>query len=53
MDNTYKNRKSEDTELEKSTAHIIVEIIEYVSNSVVTKNDCQKINRKYKRHVFW
>lgn len=42
MDNTYKNRKSEDTELEKSTAHIIVEIIEYVSNSVVTKTIVKK-----------
>ena len=42
MDNNYKNRKSEDTELEKSTAHIIVEIIEYVSNSVVTKTIVKK-----------
>lgn len=32
----------EDTELEKSKAHIIVEIIEYIPNAVVTKTIIKK-----------
>lgn len=39
------------TELEKSKAHIIVEIIEYVPNSVVIKTIIKKILREYKRYV--
>ena len=51
MDNNYKivkgNKadkvaKSGDAELEKSKLHIIVEIIEYVSNSVVIKTIIKK-----------
>jgi quercetin dioxygenase-like cupin family protein len=34
--------KQESTELEKSTSHIIVEIIEYVPNSVVIKTIIRK-----------
>ena len=34
--------KSENTELEKSRSHIIVEIIEYVSNAVVSKTIIRK-----------
>ena len=34
--------KKENTELEKGTSHIIVEIIEYVSNSVVMKTIIKK-----------
>jgi quercetin dioxygenase-like cupin family protein len=34
--------KPENSELEKSTSHIIVEIIEYVSNSVVSKTIIKK-----------
>ena len=35
-------RKKENTELEKATSHIIVEIIEYVSHSVVMKTIIKK-----------
>ena len=42
MDNDNKYKKSENGELEKSTVHIIVEIIEYVPNSVVTKTIVRK-----------
>ena len=44
--NSYLNKKLEDpmenTELEKSKSHIIVEIIEYVPNSVVRKTIIKK-----------
>jgi quercetin dioxygenase-like cupin family protein len=36
------NLRPENSELEKSTSHIIVEIIEYVSNSVVSKTIIKK-----------
>jgi quercetin dioxygenase-like cupin family protein len=36
------NQKSDNTELEKGKSHIIVEIIEYVSNSVVIKTIIKK-----------
>jgi quercetin dioxygenase-like cupin family protein len=42
MDKKSKNGKSENKELEKSTSHIIVEIIEYVPNSVVSKTIIKK-----------
>ena len=42
MDNKLKNGKVESTELEKSKAHIIVEIIEYMTNSVVIKTIIKK-----------
>ena len=42
MDIKEKVRKSEATELEKSKSHIIVEIIEYVPNSVVSKTIIRK-----------
>jgi len=35
-------KRSDDNELEKSKSHIIVEIIEYVSNSVVIKTIIKK-----------
>jgi quercetin dioxygenase-like cupin family protein len=37
-----KKDKNENAELEKATSHIIVEIIEYVSNSVVMKTIIKK-----------
>jgi quercetin dioxygenase-like cupin family protein len=42
MDNENKNKKTETTELEKSKAHIIVEIIEYIANAVVIKTIIKK-----------
>src|SRR5580700_6078256 len=42
MDKKDKNGKPDIVELEKSSAHIIVEIIEYVSNSVVSKTIIRK-----------
>ncbi len=42
MENKFENEKSENTELEKSKAHIIVEIIEYMANSVVSKTIIRK-----------
>ena len=42
MSNEIKNLIPDNAELEKSTAHIIVEIIEYVSNAVVTKTIIKK-----------
>ena len=42
MNNENKNLIPDNKELEKSTAHIIVEIIEYVSNAVVTKTIIKK-----------
>src|SRR6187455_1147285 len=42
MDNKDKNDKSANAELEKSKAHIIVEIIEYMANAVVTKTIIRK-----------
>lgn len=42
MDNEVKNGKPESAELEKSKAHIIVEIIEYLTNSVVIKTIIKK-----------
>src|SRR5436189_2255825 len=42
MNNEIKNQQSDNIELEKSKAHIIVEIIEYVPNSVVSKTIIKK-----------
>ena len=42
MDNEHKDDKPEFAELEKSKSHIIVEIIEYVPNSVVIKTIIKK-----------
>jgi mannose-6-phosphate isomerase-like protein (cupin superfamily) len=42
MDSTESQRKAVNTELEKSKSHIIVEIIEYVPNSVVIKTIIKK-----------
>ena len=42
MDTENKNQQSENIELEKSKSHIIVEIIEYVPNSVVIKTIIKK-----------
>ena len=42
MDNKLKNEKQEAAELERSKAHIIVEIIEYMTNSVVIKTIIKK-----------
>lgn len=42
MDNENKNQRSDNIELEKSKSHIIVEIIEYVPNSVVSKTIIKK-----------
>ncbi|WP_159476734.1 cupin domain-containing protein [Dyadobacter sp. 3J3] len=37
-----KNEKGKDTEMEKSTPHIIVEIIEYLPNAMVSKTIIKK-----------
>ena len=42
MNSKYKVERSDNTELEKSRAHIIVEIIEYRANSVVIKTIIRK-----------
>lgn len=42
MDINGPNNQQEATELEKSTAHIIVEIIEYMPNAVVIKTILRK-----------
>ena len=42
MVNKYRSGNPENTELEKSKSHIIVEIIEYVPNSVVSKTIIKK-----------
>jgi len=42
MNRQQKNNKTEDAELEKSKAHIIVEIIEYLTNAVVSKTIIKK-----------
>ena len=42
MDKKDKGAKPDSTELEKATSHIIVEIIEYVPNSVVIKTIIKK-----------
>ena len=42
MTNNHKGGKSDSTELEKSKSHIIVEIIEYMANSVVIKTILKK-----------
>ncbi len=42
MDHTQKEKKLESAELEKSKSHIIVEIIEYIPNSVVIKTIIKK-----------
>jgi quercetin dioxygenase-like cupin family protein len=42
MDKSHNNGAVEITELEKSKSHIIVEIIEYMANSVVTKTIIKK-----------
>ena len=42
MDKSLRNERVESTELEKSKSHIIVEIIEYMANSVVTKTIIKK-----------
>ena len=42
MNNENNNQRSDNIELEKSKSHIIVEIIEYVPNSVVIKTIIKK-----------
>ena len=42
MDSELKNGKPDNIDLEKSKAHIIVEIIEYMANSVVIKTIIRK-----------
>jgi quercetin dioxygenase-like cupin family protein len=42
MTTRHKDDKSDNTELEKSKAHIIVEIIEYMTNAVVIKTIIKK-----------
>jgi len=42
MNRMQNNNKTEDVELEKSKAHIIVEIIEYLTNAVVSKTIIKK-----------
>jgi quercetin dioxygenase-like cupin family protein len=42
MDNQYKSAQADNVELEKSKSHIVVEIIEYVPNSVVIKTIIKK-----------
>jgi quercetin dioxygenase-like cupin family protein len=42
MDNQDKKANPESTELEKAKSHIIVEIIEYMANSVVIKTIIRK-----------
>jgi quercetin dioxygenase-like cupin family protein len=42
MNKKQKPGKIEDSELEKSKSHIIVEIIEYMANSIVTKTIIKK-----------
>ena len=42
MDKAFTDGKPENSELEKSKAHIIVEIIEYVPNAVVIKTIMKK-----------
>ena len=42
MDNTNDEIRNEKGELEKATSHIVVEIIEYVPNSVVIKTIIRK-----------
>ena len=42
MGDEYIKGKPDNTELEKSKAHIIVEIIEYMANSVVSKTIIRK-----------
>jgi quercetin dioxygenase-like cupin family protein len=42
MNKSHKNGPVETNELEKSKSHIIVEIIEYMANSVVTKTIIKK-----------
>lgn len=42
MSNEYKDENLDNSELEKSKGHIIVEIIEYMTNSVVIKTIIKK-----------
>ncbi|MEO6686019.1 MAG: cupin domain-containing protein [Dyadobacter sp.] len=42
MDSKDQNQKEEETEMEKSKAHIIVEIIEYVPNAVLSRTIIRK-----------
>lgn len=42
MENDHNEGRPENTELEKSVSHIIVEIIEYMANSVVIKTIIKK-----------
>ncbi len=42
MDDIKNNETTETSELEKSKAHIIVEIIEYMTNSVISKTIIKK-----------
>ena len=42
MDNNPQNKKTDIAELEKSKAHIIVEIIEYMPNAIVSKTIIKK-----------
>ena len=46
------DKKADSSELEKSKAHIIVEIIEYMTKFCSDQNDHQKVYRQYKRNVF-
>ena len=43
--------KPDFTELEKAKSHVIVEIIEYIPNSVVSKTIIKKNNRQCKYYV--
>jgi len=42
MDNKDRDRKADDAEMEKSKEHIILEIIEYVPNAVLSKTIIKK-----------
>src|SRR5215211_7453830 len=42
MDKEDKNQRSDNKQLERSKSHIIVEIIEYIPNSVVSKTIIKK-----------
>jgi quercetin dioxygenase-like cupin family protein len=42
MTSKDKNQKGDDTEIEKSKAHIIVEIIEYIPNAVLSRTIIKK-----------
>ena len=46
MNSEIKVGKPDNTELEKSKAHIIVEIIEYIPNAIVSKTIIKKTTGK-------